>query len=225
MTYDKEKPEPNQIHDLDELLRKSAPGTSTPQEFRRTLKLVLLSNFGPNRSKWLSFNRLGVIAIAILFLFLMNGNDVGSGDFRLKPRGKMYESIHGTIIYGGDEKTQEIYEQIYQREFAKEETLRSICGWTVLGITYLSAEYAYDIDGESHTVSRTIKTPISSLPTKQHYEFLQAFEEEFFEKHKNGQTVPVGREDIQLDRLLIPLHKWKAIFPDYGEIIYWEGHP
>jgi hypothetical protein len=223
MMYDREQPESDKSRNLDDLLRKSAPGAQPPHEFRRNLKLILLSKCGPDRSQWLSINRLVVVAIVFLFAFLMSGNNVGSGDFRLKRQGPAYESIYGTMRYGGEEKPQDSYEQMYQHQAAKEEVLRSVCGWTVMGETFLSAEYEYDLNGELHTMSRTIQTPISLTPTRKHLQFLHTFEAEFLRLHDNGQTFPAGTEEIQLDNLSIPLTKWKATFPDYGEVIYWEA--
>ena len=224
------KSEPDNDKALNQWIRGAAPGVRPPDDYRRTLRLILLSKIISERTKRLPFSALGIAAVAIFLLFLTTGKEIGSGDFQLKKHGTtdsgkttFYSKFTGQG-FDGTNTPKETLEQIHQQIEAGQEILQSVEGWTINGITFWSADYVYSINGKLEVWSREPNFPISTLQQR-HHEFWECCEKELKEMIDNGRANYLGTEDIIVDGLSVRIDRWAVFFPDWGNVIYSSGGP
>lgn len=207
-------------------IRRTMASVRPPEDYRRTLRLVLRAEMLRTRHRFVS--PAAILAFFVFMAIAVNQIDVGSGDFGMKPAG---ESWNGELAFtskiGNDAAiglNQSIHETIAEHHSAKEAKLKSVFGWVIAGQLYLSATYFYTINGEYHELGRPPDTP-ATRPSQQHIKFFREFLQEWHHLRNTGNLAYTGFEDCMVDGYPVRFDKWTVSIKDFGPVTYWEGYP
>jgi hypothetical protein len=63
------------------------------------------------------------------------------------------------------------------------------------------------------------------MHTRRHQDFLETEAKHMLQMVAAGQATCLGQENRFIEGQAVMFKRWVAEFPDFGEVIYWEGTP
>ncbi|MBU8920306.1 MAG: hypothetical protein KOO63_00450 [Bacteroidales bacterium] len=221
--------------EFDDLIRRSAPYVRPPDQHREILRMILRSKIQQQKRRTRLLTGSLVTIIAAFGLFQLT--NVGSDGFDLVPsRGPVLDFPVAEAPFAGDriahpDRGKELSSEsllqlrsVYEQKSSKQYELLSVNAWTVSGQTIIFLNWEAIVDGKPVQYS-DILTPPDREVGLQFSKFLAANESSFYDRIEEGTARISGRETIAVEGIDIQFTKWSSSFPEWGEVIFWDGKP
>lgn len=215
--------------ELDLDLKRSAPGTSLPDSYKRNLRLTLKNRFASRRPPLLW---PAVVIACGMMLMLAHNREVDSGDFRLEQTGVTDEgeAIYGSkslnnvfVEHGG--LTKEEFEDWNEQLAANRGRFYAVEGLSFQGRADWGVLDDVNIEGqEGATYSRSAQWPPHTF-AKEEIPFYKCCYDSLMEMIENNEAEYLGTFTMRVNDDLCRVEEWRAYFEGYGFVHYYRGEP
>lgn len=220
---------------FDDLVRQSAPYVRPSDQHREMLRMILKHNISRHKLR----NRLLTVTLAIIILAggLFQLTDVGSDGFDLFPVTKsirdlpVAETPFSGVRIGHPNRDLSFSQQdldelrsVYEQKMSKQYDLIAVYAWTIRNSTSFILNWQAEVGGGPQSFSH-MSLPSDRETGLQFGEFFANYENVFHERIKDGTARVIGRETIHMEGADILFTKWASSFPEWGEVIFWDGKP
>jgi hypothetical protein len=180
------------------------------------------------------------IAVALAAVGSAVWNDLGSEDFTLVPDGvnpfgahvvrsrhrNQSFSVHSDTIVAPEEVRRRS-ERLLALGEANEWSLRRVAGWTIGGVTHLSAVGVLRGDSEDQLNPLPADIPINDVESGEDLDrairFLQQYGADSKRRALEDRAEYIGSMDIMVGGQVVRVHRWRMAYPEFGTVIYWDS--